>query len=191
MQEDPAASAATDLQASADLLARLAEAEALLAAERASNQALSDELLRLRSDKSVSTAAAGISRRDNSSSNNNSASAVVAATEDAEPPLPAERARRRNRGNDERPRPPWQNVLYKRQPYADNHVPDSFLEKLVTNGECHGGKNGKPPRNDHPLCMFGCSGIHECFGLCVRGALLCVQGARGDERVGIRAELQR
>lgn len=33
-------------------------------------------------------------------------------------------------------RPPWENVLYKRQPYADNFVPDTFLEKLVTNGKC-------------------------------------------------------
>lgn len=32
-------------------------------------------------------------------------------------------------------RPPWKNILYKRQPYPDNHVPQSFLEKLVTNGE--------------------------------------------------------
>lgn len=132
MQHNPAAIAAD--QAPAELLARLAEAEALLAAERASNQALSDELLRARSEKSVSVspAAAGARARDNSSSNSVSA---AAATEEAADPPPAERARRRHRGDDERPRPPWQNVLYKRQPYADNHVPDSFLEKLVTNGE--------------------------------------------------------
>ena len=30
---------------------------------------------------------------------------------------------------------PWQKVLWKRQPYADNHVPASFLEGLVTNAE--------------------------------------------------------
>lgn len=128
MQHSPAAIAAD--QAPAELLARLAEAEALLAAERASNQALSDELQRARSEKSVSVspAAAGARARDNSVS-------AAAATEEAADPPPAERARRRHRGDDERPRPPWQNVLYKRQPYADNHVPDSFLEKLVTNGE--------------------------------------------------------
>lgn len=31
--------------------------------------------------------------------------------------------------------PQWTNALYRRQPYADNYVPSSFLEKLVTNGE--------------------------------------------------------
>lgn len=137
MQDNPAASAAAGQQA--ELLARLAEAETLLAAERASNQALSDEILRVRLDKSVSPATAGARRaRDNSSSSNSVSAAGGAATEEAaDPPPPpaAERVRRRHRGDDERPRPPWQNVLYKRQPYADNHVPDSFLEKLVTNGE--------------------------------------------------------
>jgi hypothetical protein len=33
----------------------------------------------------------------------------------------------------EPPRPPWEKVLYKRQPYPDNHVDDSFLESLSTN----------------------------------------------------------
>lgn len=139
MREDPDGSAMTDQAPAALLAARLAETETLLAAERASNQALSNELLRVRSEKNVSSAAAGITgrRRDNSNNNNSVSAAAVAgaATEEVDPP--AERGvRRRNRGNDERPRPPWQNVLYKRQPYADNHVPDSFLEKLVTNGGC-------------------------------------------------------
>eukprot|EP00752_Nemacystus_decipiens_P007826 g6991.t1 len=126
MQDDPAA------HTPEELLARLAEAETLLAAEKASNQALNDELLRVRSEKSASPSVAGTRARDDSSGN--SVSAAAAATEEAaaDPP-PAERVRRRHRGGDERPRPPWQNVLYKRQPYADNHVPDSFLEKLVTN----------------------------------------------------------
>eukprot|EP00903_Cladosiphon_okamuranus_P014501 g13451.t1 len=129
MQEDsPATAASSDQPPPAELLARLSEVEALLAAERASNHALSDELLRVRSEKIVSPAAASI-RRDNTS---NSSISAAASTEDTEP-RPAERVRRRNRGEDERSRPPWQNVLYKRQPYADNHVPDSFLEKLVTN----------------------------------------------------------
>lgn len=30
---------------------------------------------------------------------------------------------------------PWENILYKRQRYPDNFVPDTFLEKLVTNGK--------------------------------------------------------
>lgn len=139
MREDPDGSAMTDQAPAALLAARLAETETLLAAERASNQALSNELLRVRSEKNISSAAAGITgrRRDNSNNNNSVSAAAVAgaATEEVDPP--AERGvRRRNRGDDERPRPPWQNVLYKRQPYADNHVPDSFLEKLVTNGGC-------------------------------------------------------
>lgn len=127
MAEDPAAGAA-DQQASAELLARLAEAETLLAAERASNQALRDDILRAHSEESV-----GVLGRD--SSNSNGSVSAAAATEEGDPPPPAERTWRRNRRDDARPRPPWQNVLYKRQPYADNHVPDSFLEKLVTNGE--------------------------------------------------------
>lgn len=137
MQEDPASGAtadAADRAASAErLLARLSETETLLAAERASNQVLNDELLRVRSETIARAAgAAGVTGRENSVS-----AAAAAATEDADlpPPPPVEKVRRRNKGDDERPRPPWQNVLYKRQPYADNHVPDSFLEKLVTNGE--------------------------------------------------------
>lgn len=129
MQEDPDRST-TDQAPTAELLARLVETQTLLAAERASNQSLCDELLRVRSEKNAgAVAAAGGIERDN----NNSSVSATATTEDTEPP--AERVRRHNRGNDERPRRPWQNVLYKRQPYADNHVPDSFLEKLVTNGE--------------------------------------------------------
>ncbi|CAN0079611.1 unnamed protein product [Pylaiella littoralis] len=132
----------------AKLLARLAGAESLLAAERAFNQALCDELRSLRSERNVSSAAAdspdGKDSRDDASpappphhreqyinSSNSSVSAAAAAAAEIEPERL--RGRRRGRGDGDRPRSPWQNVLYKRQPYADNHVPDSFLEKLVTN----------------------------------------------------------
>ena len=112
------------------LLARLADTESLLAAERASKQALCDELLRLRSESNVGSAATGGSAGRQEHNGGVSAAPPAEAAEAS-----AERAGRRRRGEEERPRPPWQNVLYKRQPYADNHVPDSFLEKLVTNGE--------------------------------------------------------
>ena len=196
-REDPVAAAviaATDDQVPAELLARLAEAEALLAEERASNQALSDELLRVRSEKSVSPAAAGGSRRDTSSINSSSSSnvsavvaaAAAAATEDIEPPPPAaERARRRNRGDDERPRPPWQNVLYKRQPYADNHVPDSFLEKLVTNGECLCERRQTTARWNNQSWPFGARAVRNVSALLVCGAVLCVYGASSGEHVGM------
>ena len=32
-------------------------------------------------------------------------------------------------------RPMWNKVLYKKQPYADNHVDSTFLASLRTNGE--------------------------------------------------------
>ena len=31
---------------------------------------------------------------------------------------------------------PWEHVLYKKQAYADNYVPDSFLQNLRANGAC-------------------------------------------------------
>lgn len=130
-----------------DLLSRLEGTESLLAAERASNQALYHELQSLRSERGVGSAAAEDSRDEASPpphhhhehiNNNNSisvsATAAAAAAEGEHDERLLRRRRRGGRGDDERPRPPWQNVLYKRQPYADNHVPDSFLEKLVTNG---------------------------------------------------------
>lgn len=119
----------------AHLVARLEKTEGLLAEERASNQALSDELLRLRAAGSATAAGGGGSSdgydKDYDSPRPRPNSGGATAVEGG-----AERGRRQVRGEEERPRPPWQNVLYKRQPYADNHVPGSFLEKLVTNGEC-------------------------------------------------------
>lgn len=32
-------------------------------------------------------------------------------------------------------KPPWQRLLWKKQPYPDNYVPDSFLDGLRTNCE--------------------------------------------------------
>lgn len=32
--------------------------------------------------------------------------------------------------------PPWQKLLWKAQPYPDNHVDASFLSELRTNGTC-------------------------------------------------------
>ena len=32
---------------------------------------------------------------------------------------------------------PWQKVLWRKQPYPDNHVPTGFLEALQTNSEPH------------------------------------------------------
>lgn len=177
MQADPAAGA-TDREL---LVVRLAETETLLAAERASNQALSDDILRIRAEKNASAAATGIVGGDN----NGSASAAATAGEEAEPP-PADTARRRNRGGDERPRPPWQNVLYKRQPYADNHVPDSFLEKLVTNGEC---ANYKPK-----LACVIVPSVRVGLRLCTqRGKLGSLEGTQsfGAEQFASRARLAR
>ncbi|CAM9299616.1 unnamed protein product [Ectocarpus sp. 6 AP-2014] len=115
----------------AHLVSRLESTEALLAAERASNQALSDELLRLRAGGATAAGGGGSSDgydKDYDSPrprpNSSGGTPVEGGTE---------RARRQGRAEEERLRPPWQNVLYKRQPYADNHVPGSFLEKLVTN----------------------------------------------------------
>ncbi|CAM9255245.1 unnamed protein product [Ectocarpus fasciculatus] len=117
----------------ARLISRLEATEALLAEERASKQALTDELLRLRAG-SAATAGGGGGSSDGYDKDYDSprprpnSSGATTPVEGG-----AERGRRQGRGEAERPRPPWQNVLYKRQPYADNHVPGSFLEKLVTN----------------------------------------------------------
>ncbi|CAN0395493.1 unnamed protein product, partial [Ectocarpus sp. 8 AP-2014] len=115
----------------AHLVSRLESTEALLAEERASNQALSDELLRLRAGGATAAAGGGSSDgydKDYDSSRPRPNSSGGTPVEGG-----AGRGRRQGRSEEERPRPPWQNVLYKRQPYADNHVPGSFLEKLVTN----------------------------------------------------------
>lgn len=136
------------------LLSRLAEAEALLLEERASKQALVDELSRARSaaveqqdrarvaesvhqDEDFSSdgqAQDNGSRRSAmhvggfSSAGAGAGAGVCGATPTGRAPTTQERAA-------EDDRPPWKNVLYERQPYADNFVPDSFLEKLVTNCE--------------------------------------------------------
>lgn len=160
MQEQDQDTSSTEL-----LRSRLAEAEALLAEERASKQALRDELVRLRSEKTDGRDAIAVAvgggvgggqgspdgfhkeygspqyrhpkaiHENVNDGTSVSAPASAATAADAVEPGVGERGRRRHRGEEERHRPPWQNVLYKRQPYADNHVPDSFLEKLVTNGE--------------------------------------------------------
>ncbi|CAM9861321.1 unnamed protein product, partial [Ectocarpus sp. 13 AM-2016] len=114
----------------AHLVWRLESTEALLAEERASNQALSDDLLRLRAGGAAAAGGGGSSDgydKDYDSPRPRPNSSGGTPVEGG-----PERGRRQGRG-EERPRPPWQNVLFKRQPYADNHVPGSFLEKLVTN----------------------------------------------------------
>ncbi|CAM9781623.1 unnamed protein product, partial [Laminaria digitata] len=148
-----------DRNGEALLLSRLAEAEALLLEERASKQALLDELSRARSaaaeqqqDRARAARAElvhqdatdyssdgqvqqdnGYSRRSAKQEGGYSSSAVEARPGGATSAGGAGAATARQRAaEDERP-PPWKNVLYERQPYADNFVPDSFLEKLVTN----------------------------------------------------------
>lgn len=134
----------------AALLSRLAETEALLLEERASNQSLYDELLRVRSAaaEQAGTGTAEVvgqdggggssdgkvdGRRKRSMMHRGTGASEMMLVEDrvgGEVTDPMGRGRR-----PEEERPPWKNGLYKRQPYADNYVPDSFLEKLVTNGE--------------------------------------------------------
>lgn len=153
-----------DRNGEALLLSRLAEAEALLLEERASKQALLDELSRARAaaaaqqqDRGRAARAElvhqdatdyssdgqvqqdnGYSRRSAKQEGGYSSSAVEARPGGATSAGGAGAATARQRAaEDERP-PPWKNVLYERQPYADNFVPDSFLEKLVTNCEWSG-----------------------------------------------------
>lgn len=118
----------------AALLEHLAETEAALLEERASKQAICDELLRVRSaavEISGHDGGGSSDGRDNSSSwvAGGRTQGVVTATEGSGRSGGVDRVGR------EEEKPPWKNGLYKRQPYADNYVPDSFLEKLVTNGE--------------------------------------------------------
>lgn len=126
--------------APAALLSRLAKAEAALLEERASKQALHDELLRLRSEQAEAAAAPAVTV-DFAAHDGGSSDGRASTTAGLEqPPVVAETlgttgGENGRSGRREEERPPWKNGLYKRQPYADNYVPDSFLEKLVTNGE--------------------------------------------------------
>lgn len=141
----------------ATLMQRLAVTEAELMRERASNEAMNDALITLRQQHSE--AAESKRSRDNASATSgatpncpqdtvpgNSRSIHPNAT--AAPEVESSESLRGDHlgagrvghgegsdGTGRAERPPWKNILYKRQPYPDNYVPESFLEKLVTNGE--------------------------------------------------------
>eukprot|EP00904_Undaria_pinnatifida_P005674 jgi/Undpi1/2236/HiC_scaffold_12.g05622.m1 len=141
-----------DRNGEALLLSRLAETEALLLEERASKQALLDELSRTRLaalEQATTQAAAELAHQDYADGSSDGQDLDNRCRRSAEQGSfsaevesrggvgSASSAERRAAGQGGRPvedeRPAWKNVLYERQPYADNFVPDSFLEKLVTN----------------------------------------------------------
>lgn len=143
-----------DRNGEALLLSRLAETEALLLEERASKQALLDELSRTRLaalEQATTQAAAELAHQDYADGSSDGQDLDNRCRRSAEQGSfsaevesrggvgSASSAERRAAGQGGRPvedeRPAWKNVLYERQPYADNFVPDSFLEKLVTNCE--------------------------------------------------------
>lgn len=121
----PATTAATTL-----LLSRLRETEALFLKEKDIKEAVLAELARLRS------AAAREGQQDGGGVLSSDGKDVSLSRGRGGEGLVREGGGGKGRRHErhERKRPPWQNGLYKRQPYADNYVPDSFLEKLVTNG---------------------------------------------------------
>ena len=143
-----------DRNGEALLLSRLAEAEALLLEERASKQALVDELSRVRSaavQQQDRATAAELAHQDADFSSDSQAqdngsrrpakqvsgfSPAVESRAGAGGATSGGRTATSQERAAEDERPPWKNVLYERQPYADNFVPDSFLEKLVTNCKC-------------------------------------------------------
>lgn len=121
----------------AALLERLAETEAALLEERVSKKELCDELLRVRS-AAVEVGGQQDGGGGSSDGRDNTTSSWVAGAR-TEGVVAGTEGRGRSggagdRGGRDEEKPPWKNGLYKRQPYADNYVPDSFLEKLVTNG---------------------------------------------------------
>lgn len=113
---------------------RLAEAQSLLEEEKASKQALQDELTQMRAGLAGTT---NFTAQDHGGSSDGKDIPHLGSPPPAAGGAEGESERSwsggRRRGTWERP--PWKNGLYKRQPYADNHVPESFLEKLVTNGK--------------------------------------------------------
>lgn len=147
------------------LLERLASTEATLRRERASREVLSIALTALQLRAASAAAAATDSsatqdhgggssdngrpssntQRQNSGGTGGVGAVRVADAESSENfrgeavfPQSAAGIRGRSEeaaGGQRGERPPWKNGLYKRQPYADNYVPESFLEKLVTNCE--------------------------------------------------------
>lgn len=140
----PATNSAHDANI-ATLLERLASTEARFLRERASNEALRGALNTLQRRAAGSAGArdkgnGGPTAKIPQDSSNSAAAAVVDA-ESSERLRGDSRAGAGSRGRGEseggrrEERPPWKNILYKRQPYPDNYVPQSFLEKLVTNGE--------------------------------------------------------
>jgi hypothetical protein len=60
----------------------------------------------------------------------------------------------RPKGQSMTTKPPWQRLLWKKQPYPDNYVPDSFLDGLRTNCESRKLRGREPSKRETLLRLF-------------------------------------